>query len=127
MSGQDERLAAIIAGLIPYGAVLILDTYRRQWFRPEGCGLVVSRYEAAIYAGDSSLAKEATRESVYSAAVELTDTPPPGSIVELLAKRIAELEDERSEWQSTAFNLGHEVATLRGILASVPPPEDDEP
>jgi hypothetical protein len=112
MSEQDERLAAIVAGLVPEGAVLVARRDDGRWWSlsSELRHTTESAFTAAIFdPGDRRV--WGLRESKAVMASDIISAPPPGSIVELMAKRIAGLEDEN--------------ATLRAILTSVPSPEDE--
>jgi hypothetical protein len=117
MSG--ENLGDVVRRLIPEGAVLLQCTHNDAWWCSNGQGYTLSMLDAGLYDPASSWASnhpfygEHKRgdHSVKWVAVEHIDEPRPGSIVELMAKRISELESE--------------VATLRAILASVPAPEDE--
>jgi hypothetical protein len=107
MSAEQERLAAIVAGLIPEGAVLVRSEISGGWWRSRDAGLSDSIYDASLwdcadpYIAEYSMAgdpraeyPEAQKHAARSALA--ADPIPTGSIVELMVMRIAELDDERS-------------------------------
>jgi hypothetical protein len=154
MSEQGERLAAIVAGLIPEGAVLVLHT-AGGWRRHDGRGPTHSPWTALLHAADFVVPEpERIHDNAMTRlAAERIGQPPPGTVIELMVMRIAELEDERSilrevvglhpdspvslamqiaglavdvkRLQGMLAQSQAENATLRAILASVPAPEDE--
>jgi hypothetical protein len=106
-----------LARVIPVGAVLVRTN--AGWWREAGEGTTQAVHAAALHSLDDPYIQEWTTATAYepgdavrhAAGGELYEPPAAGSLLDLMAKRIASLEDE--------------AATLRAILASVPAPEDE--
>lgn len=83
-----------------------------MWWKPIGQGRTDHAHEANIYDADETFTRiDGPPNAERHSAQALFRHAAPGSIIDILTRRIAELEDEN--------------AILRGILSSVPPPDGD--
>jgi hypothetical protein len=116
----EDKWKSLVSGLIPAGRTVLVKA-PCGWFKEPGCGLTTSVHAAQLFnarddrLGDIPMSWEphAGSSSVcYLADDVLCEPPAAGSLLALMAERIAE--------QAEA------MTTLRAILADVPAPDDGE-
>jgi hypothetical protein len=92
-----------LARVIPVGAVLVRTN--AGWWREAGEGTTQAVHAAALHSLDDPYIQEWTTATAcepgdavrYDAAGELFEPPASGSLLDLMAKRIASLEAERAQ------------------------------
>ncbi len=125
----SEDLGDVIRRLIPDGAVLLKCTHEDFcWWRANGQGYTSSQYTAALYGPDSRASEyafygehRAGDHSVkYPAIAKIGGEPPPGSIVELMAKRILALESQHAASIARIEELERERTSITNVVGLVP-------
>jgi hypothetical protein len=100
----------LVADLVPSDAVLVRSRPFAGWWRESDEGTTQAVHAAELYSPESVVGFAA--EAKHSARAELGDPPARGSILGRMARRI----EEQAET----------IAILQAMLASVPPPEDEQ-